>query len=117
MATITISVKNDDERKMILDFCRAKNIGATVQLDTRFKTPKKIAKNFFGGEYINPKGQIPPSVAFDYIVKYLRRKNLIAENGRITLDDNLTRIFDRGEPVYLTDLPEMVEGIFEEHKE
>ena len=63
-----------------------------------FTVPKE-AKEFWGAEYLNPKGTLSLSSAMLRIETYVRVHGLVSEDGQsFKLDDVLKRIFSTDKP-------------------
>ena len=63
-----------------------------------FNVPKE-AKEFWGAEYLNPKGTLSLSSALLRIETYVRVHGLVSEDGQtFKLDDVLKRIFSTDKP-------------------
>jgi hypothetical protein len=104
---VEVTVSNPTQLTDLIEFCRMKELPYRMQdaavfapslFDPVLRVPTAPFKGLCGPEWLTPKGLISVKGAYQFLVNYVKVHGLLNENGLVTMDEAMLRVFGSQSP-------------------
>lgn len=104
---VEVTVSNPTQLTDLIEFCRMKELPYRMQdaavfapslFDPVLRVPTAPFKGLCGPEWLTQKGLISVKGAYQFLVNYVKVHGLLNENGLVTMDEAMLRVFGPQSP-------------------